>query len=344
MDGSATIKSYSSHLSSFPPGTAEEVVSQPIENKVIGELYALTQLENKTSNEIFDTVLNAVISNFDSLNQLENKPNNTSPIPANMQEALVILIMSGKNQGEVTISQNDIITTLDNLKGDASSEIQTALTKYTENDIEFLLTKGVELYNSKTAKKISLNTAVYTTSLPSDMQNQVMAYLPFTNKINLSKISKDQYQCWHGRSIASDPKGIQHLKSLGIDGPLLRQKIKIGELTIEQAQQVRAENLKSFQQALANTDLPKDYQQKLLATKKYIIDGSLTITQAINLSDRMIKYLNLEVINQSIDNEIITLKEVLTISNEVMDGTFMQVEGRKKYESSQGMINLMLYH
>jgi|GEM_PF-6155171 len=111
---------------------------------VIKQIYDEARKEAKTQerkDEISAFILYSIVENFEAL----AKKDAASPdMPEQLQAAIVVFIMSKKMRGELSISQEDVTTALQELEKH-KSEINV----YLHDDIGGLLAKGIELYNNK---------------------------------------------------------------------------------------------------------------------------------------------------------------------------------------------------
>jgi len=123
----------------------------------IDEIYQAAESAT-TKEQAYEAVLCQIIIHFDTLNfevidHTNIKESNHLSMPGNLQEAIVVLIMSARDEYDLSISPNDVIDALGNLKAHLKSttEIKQAVDDYLDlGDVDScFLTKGLRLYNQK---------------------------------------------------------------------------------------------------------------------------------------------------------------------------------------------------
>jgi len=147
------------HAINKPPLTpvANHFIDQITLEPVIAKLYLVTQIT--TNKELArEAVLCQMITNFEVLNSGQIDLANLNyagflSMPDNLQEAIVVLIMSKKETHDLFISLGDVIGALADLRGhpESTAEIKQAISDYLDHgDLDlFLLTNGVRNYNQK---------------------------------------------------------------------------------------------------------------------------------------------------------------------------------------------------
>ncbi|MCD6026016.1 MAG: hypothetical protein K0R08_535 [Solimicrobium sp.] len=240
----------------------------PDQRNVINQIYEKARASvNKEEN--CAAVLAAIEVLFDKLVGSGNL--RSSHLPVLLQEALIIFIMCKKEVGYFLILPQEILSALDALIAQVPEEPANALKQYKYADLSALLTMGIQLYNQHQPglpQPVGFGENFWQ-FVPSELQTYQCSFLSVHDQLNLSSTCKAQdNRYWRDRlneagkllitpacpakklflenlKYRSDPYiprdqiGIDYLqKELGVNcGPLTIQKIKRGELTIEQAKQ-----------------------------------------------------------------------------------------------------------
>jgi len=340
-----------------------------VEQNVIGQIVEKAQA-SAAKEENSAAVLAAIVTHVETL---IDSGNVRSPhMPVLLQEALVVFIRCNKEAGDFSILRDDILFALDALIAQLPEEHANALKRYKDADLRALLAIGIQLYNKHQpglAQPVTLDLKENVLQfVPPEIQFYHYTFLSLRDQLNLSLTCKQQNainnQYWtdrlteEGKALITtecpakklfldnpkyrlppyllyDQLGIDYLqKDLGVDcGPLTIQKIKNGELTIEQAKQ---ETTDAEKRATILGDLievrneylrnnPDEYTNVEWSTwgldpfVKYMVDGTLTKEDFNRFLDwenltHILFFLNDKAIQKYLDNQILDVDELYNLA------------------------------
>lgn len=120
------------------------------------------------------------------------------------------------------------------------------------------------------------------------------------------------------RYVPFDKIGLNYLKSIGIRNNLTIQSIKNGEMSIQEALDIRNTILQDIAVMLNNPNLSFDERSALesLGVREYVASGLITIQEAMALKGDGRRSLESAGVEKYIDNGSITIQEAMALNSD----------------------------
>jgi|GEM_PF-5276150 len=235
--------------------------------------------------------LNHIADTFSELNAPDapGAPVSTSKMPVKLQRAAVETIMSDKKGNDtesLTITHDDITMALGDMAGyfmDSSCE-KTALEEYQRHDIGSLLSDGVHQYNQEKGTSIGIQTEE--PPLPPEMWRYIEPHMSVRPNLNLAGTSHSYLEIYKVDGLWQAKRNeavIELLLRLGITDRMLIQKVRDGQLTLAEIQDVDQQT----QTALKSPLLLHKLTRRALMTpwlRARVFDRVLTVDQLTGIT------------------------------------------------------------